>query len=138
MECVLFGMWFNRNVPFLDCALFGMWPKWNVLFWNVLFLEYPLFGMCFQLNVTKNGMWQKMEWDKNGLSGWLRQSWSSMWYLLNIKLSKLFDHSLSKTFNFSCFQSPWKRLSMPLLGTVLFIYFCGEGAFTYDVRFLGR
>ena len=29
------------NVPFWECALFGMYP-----FWNVLFLESALFGIC--------------------------------------------------------------------------------------------
>ena len=99
LECDLHGICHFWIVLFLECDQNGMSPFWNVLYWNVLFLAYPLFGMCFFemcsfWNILflecVNWMWQKMECDKNGLSGWLRQSWSSMWYLLNIQISKLF------------------------------------------------
>ena len=112
-----FRIWSKTNVLFLECAFFEIW-----YIWNVSFLECDIHGKChfwivLFLECVFNWMWQKMEcykidWDKVDL-------W--MYNLLSFFIILWVEPS---TFYVSNHLE--KRLSMPLLGTVLFIYFCGN------------
>ena len=109
MKDSLFGMcsfWnvLYWNVLFLECAIFGMCSFWNVLFlecapfWNVLLLECALFGMCHFQNVLGTGTYKEL---RVGVEAFTKNHdccgffWSEV-ALLTHKISFLFQKDFSE------------------------------------------
>ena len=94
------------NVPFLKSDIDGMCP-----FWNMIYKESATFGLCSFWNVFL------IECDKEWNATKLIETKLILDVIfVNIQSSKLFYHSLIRTFNFLSFQSPRKKAFYATLG----------------------